>query len=367
MACIHGNEPAGVEAVSRVMAHLEGERVAIRGRLIAITGNLIAVRVGARFVDGDLNRCWTPEKVGSLRAGMRSPGPVSEDGEQLELLQILQEELDQATGRLYFLDLHTSSAEGPPFLTVGDTLYNRRFARGFPLPLILGLEEQVDGALLEYLNNLGFTTLGVEGGQHESSDSVDRLEAVLWLALVRAESIGAGDAPDLPPRRRVLEEARGGIPGVIEVRRRHAITPEDQFRMEPGFENFQPVVKGELLARDQHGLVLAPEGGRILLPLYQGKGNDGFFIAREVPRAWLGVSSLLRRLRLGALLRFLPGVRRAPHHREVLIVNTRVARWFSLEVFHLFGFRKLRRAGAELIVSRRRFDIRAPASIGSIC
>mgnify|MGYP000107882312 CR=1 FL=1 len=74
----------------------------------------------------------------------------------------------RARGPIHFVDLHTSSAPGPPFLTVGDTLRNRRFSRGFPLPLLLGLEEQVDGSLLEYLNNHGFVTLGVEAGEHEA-------------------------------------------------------------------------------------------------------------------------------------------------------------------------------------------------------
>jgi succinylglutamate desuccinylase len=291
---------------------------------------------------------------------------LAEDREQRALLDVLQGELDASTGPYYFLDLHTSSAEGPPFLTVGDTLYNRRFARGFPLPLILGLEEQVDGALLEYLNNRGFTTLGVEAGQHDSDSSADRLEAVLWIALGRAGIVRAEDAPDLPARVEQLRLASRGIPGVIEVRRRHAITPEDRFVMEPGFGNFDRVKKRQLLARDQHGLILAPENGRILLPLYQGKGNDGYFIAAEVRAFWLAVSSLLRRIRLGTLLRLLPGVRRGRGEPEVLLVNTRVARWFTLEIFHLFGFRKLRRAGEELVVSRRRFDLHPPPSIDSI-
>jgi succinylglutamate desuccinylase len=368
-ACIHGNEPAGIEAAARVLAHLDQQRTSVRGRLVIVTGNLPALQARARFVDQDLNRCWTPQKVNGLRAGVHGEEAPAEDHEQRELIQVLEQELESAAGPLYFLDLHTSSAEGPPFLTVGDTLYNRRFASNFPLPLILGLEEQVDGALLEYLNNLGFVTLGVEAGQHDSAESTLRLESVLWLALVHAGLIAEGDAPDLSEGRRTLREASRGVPRVIEVRSRHAITPVDQFRMEPGFSNFHPVRKGELLARDEHGLVLAPESGRVLLPLYQGKGNDGFFIAREVRGFWLKLSFLLRQLRLGALLRFLPGVRRERRRPEVLFVDTRIARFYTLEVFHLFGFRKLRRSGSELIMSRRRFDLRppAPGTMREIC
>jgi len=48
---------------------------------------------------------------------------------------------------------------------------------------------------------------------------------------------------------------------------------------------------------------------------------------------------------------------------EVLVVNTRVARWRSLDIFHLFGYRKLRRTGSELRVSRRRFDCHPPNEV----
>ena len=366
MAAIHGNEPAGLEAVMRVVSRLERERPGIRGALVALAGNLAALREQTRFVDEDLNRRWTPEQVASLRAGAGATPPVVEDREQLDLLDALQEAVQSATGTLYFLDLHTSSAEGPPFLTVGDTLYNRRFASGFPLPLILGLEEQVDGALLEYLNNFGLVTLGVEAGHHESGSSIDRLEAVLWLALLRAGLLRAEALPDLAGSLSLLEEAGRGIPRLLEVRRRHAISPEDRFRMEPGYDNFHPVTQGQLLARDEHGHVLAPESGRLLLPLYQGKGDDGFFIAREVRPFWLGLSSLLRRLRLGALLRLLPGVRRHASCRELLAVNTRIARWLALETFHLFGYRKRRHGEGELLLSRRRFDLAPPSSIESV-
>jgi len=232
--------------------------------------------------------------------------------------------------------------------------------------MILGLEEQVDGALLEYLNNLGLVTLGVEAGHHDSDSSVDRLEAVLWLALLHSGLLRPEALPDADECRSRLERGAGAVPRVLEVRRRHAISPEDGFRMEPGYGNFHPVTKGQLLARDEHGLVLAPESGRLLLPLYQGQGSDGFFIAREVRAFWLGLSSLLRRLRLGLLLRLLPGVRRHSARREVLVVNTRIARWLALETLHLFGYRKLRHAGGELLVGRRRFDLAPPASIDSV-
>ena len=126
--------------------------------------------------------------------------------------------------------------------------------------------------------------------------------------------------------------------------------------MEPGFANLQKISEGQLLARDRTGAIRSTERGLILLPLYQDQGNDGFFWCREVRRLWLSVSALFRRLRLGSMMHLLPGVKKDPDQPETLVINTRIARFYPLELFHLMGFRKRRQVGATLVVSRRPFD-----------
>jgi succinylglutamate desuccinylase len=362
-AGIHGNENAGVRAAERVVARLAREKPQTKGRFVCVAGNLAALRERRRFIDLDLNRQWTPEKVSPLIDEPVDESQPAEHAEQRALIDVIGAEVRSARGRVFFLDMHTSSADGPPFMTVGDTLLNREFSSKFPLPAILGLEEQVDGSLLEFLNNYGLVTLGIEGGQHDSEKSVDRLEAVLWTALVATGFLAAPAVPDLGRQRSLLAAESKGIPRVIEVRHRHAVDTANNFRMEPGFVNFQTVRKGQLLARDSHGDVLCPEDGLILLPLYQGQGDDGYFVGRAVRPFWLTVSSVLRRLRLGRGIRWLPGVRRYHGQPGVLSVNTNVARIYPLDVFHLFGFRKLRREGVYLIVSRRKHDLARPPRI----
>ncbi|HXV76548.1 MAG TPA: hypothetical protein VD788_09530, partial [Candidatus Polarisedimenticolaceae bacterium] len=204
--------------------------------------------------------------------------------------------------------------------------------------------------------------LGIEAGQHDAPGSVDRSEAILWIALVAAGAIDARATPDINRHRRFLREQSRGIPRVIEVRHRHALRATDGFRMGAGFRNFAPIRKGQVMAQDNHGAVLAVEDGLVLLPLYQGKGSDGFFIAREVRPVWLVLSALLRRLRLDRLMRLLPGVRRSSG-ADVLVADTRIARFYPLEIFHLMGFRKVRRDGDYLVVARRKYDDRRPARI----
>jgi succinylglutamate desuccinylase len=359
MTGIHGNEPAGPRAAQRVLERLERKGIEIRGHFIAFAGNLKALAEKTRFLSRDLNRQWTAEKVAALESRAVDH---AEAEEQRELLAVLREQLEDIEGPVYFLDLHTTSAASPPFVTVGDTLRNRGFARSFPLPLILGLEEQVDGALLEYLGGFGLITMGAEAGQHDCDGSVDRAEALLWCALRRTGMLPS-DAADVRAYSEVLQEASRGVPPVVEVRYRHAITDEDEFEMLPGFDNFVAVEKGQIVAHDRNGPVQAREDGLMLLPLYQGKGEDGFFIARPVRMFWLRLSGLVRRLRLHAFLHWLPGVYRSGDPRFELTVDTQVARWFALDILHLFGYRKQRMVRDMLVVTRRAFDLGGPKSI----
>jgi succinylglutamate desuccinylase len=363
LAGIHGNEPAGLIAAQRVLESLTSRGTALTGTLSVLVGNRDALRRGRRFLQRDLNRQWTAERVAAL-LDTDGASVADEDREQLELLAALEGEIAGAGTRpIHFIDLHTSSADGPPFLTIGDTVRNRRFARRLPLPLLLGLEEQVDGSLLEYLNDRGLVTLGVEAGQHDRPSSAQCHEAVLWLALIAAGVVQAQDVPDIDARRALLEEAARDVPRVMEVRYRHPLAVGDDFRMVPGFRNFQPVTRGEAVAQDGRGDVSVKQDGLMLLPLYQGLGDDGFFIARRVRPLWLRLSTLMRRLHLDRVVAWLPGVRVHRTRRDVLVIDTRVARLYPLEVFHLCGYRKIRQHGSVLLVSRRRFDLVAPARI----
>ncbi len=351
---IHGNEPSGVLAARAVLEKLAKGIPAFRGEFVALAGNLSALAQERRFVERDLNRQWIPERIEALRSGRIGEANGPEDVEQRELLAAMEEALTRHPGGAFFLDLHTSSAFGPPFLTIGDTLQNRAFALKIPIPVVLGLEEQIDGPLLEYINNLGHVTIGVEGGQHKAPEAKENLEAVLWHALVAAGNLAASSVPEGRSHRERLEKASLGIPRVLETHHRHSIAPEDGFRMSPGYRNLSPVVHGEIVAHDRSGPLRTREPGWLLLPLYQSLGSDGFFLAREVGSLDLKLSYGLRRLGLQRVAHWLPGVRRHPRYDGVLMVNTRVARLYPEELFHLLGFRKRRMQGDWLIVSRRR-------------
>jgi hypothetical protein len=357
---IHGNEPAGVLAAYRVLPRLQERSADLCGEIVLLRGNTRALERKVRYIDADLNRQWTADDAQLRESAKGDLAEISELLEQRELLVVLREAVSRARGDVYFLDLHTTSAPGKPFATVGDTLRNRRFALSFPVTIVLGLEEQIDGTLLEYLNNLGAITMGLEAGQHVADTSVDHHEAVIWNATVATGNFRREYLPEFDQCRSVLKRAGGGR-RVVEVRHRHAILPEDDFQMEPGFRNFQPVRRGQVLARDRTGEITARETGLILLPLYQKLGDDGFFLGREVKKFWLNLSALLRKLKVGDYIHLLPGVRRDPLNEDFLIINTRIARILPLQIFHLLGLRRRRWIHKYLVVSRRSHDLAGPA------
>ncbi len=356
---MHGNEPAGVLALQQALQALRSANVPFRGTLVGFSGNRAALARGCRHIDEDFNRAWSQERVLGLRDSLPSPDATSEEREQRELLAALDVQLAKRRGPVVCLDLHTTSAAGTPFVVIGDTLLNRRFGFSLRAPVVLGLEERLDSTILNYLGEEGHVAVGFEGGQHDSPSAMAIHMAAIRTILATAGCIRAEDLP-LPEEGREASDAEAdGVPRVVEVRYHHVIREGDDFVMEPGFANFQPVGRGQILARDRGGPIRAGESGHILMPLYQGQGTDGFFLVRRVRPFWLRVAKWLRRLRIERLLPALPGVRRYPDKPATLVVDPRIARWFVLELFHLLGFRKRQSREGKLIVSRRSHEPRA--------
>lgn len=353
---VHGNEPAGVLGLDRIFQRLETAGLQdVCGRMVGLVGNRQALARNRRFLKHDLNRFWSPERCARLR---RRSGPLEAEAEELrDLDKHLERLLAESEGQpVYFLDLHTTSGQGPAFANLDDTLPNREFALNFPVPLVVGIEEELAGTLTGYLFERGAMTLGFESGQHEDAHSVDLAEAAIWIALEASGILPRGSRAEVAEARRALDENRGGIPHVVEIRHRHGVQTGDGFKMRPGYRNFQNVRKGEVLAADNRGEMTSAESAMILMPLYQEQGEDGFFLVRRVHPFWLKLSAVVRQWHLERYLHLLPGV--VPHAEEEgrFTVDRRYARWLALEIFHLLGFRRRGVAGPYLLMGRRPYD-----------
>tara|TARA_R110002074_G_scaffold192287_2_gene358094 strand:+ start:2489 stop:3619 length:1131 start_codon:yes stop_codon:yes gene_type:complete len=345
-AGIHGNEKAGVIAMEKIMKKINEENIAFRGNFYAIKGNLEALKSNKRFEDVDLNRIWTRSKIHKLE---HAKSKFSEIEEQKSIYALIKDILVYNKGPFYFLDLHTTSSDTKPFITISDSLNNRRFTAKFNLPVILGIEEYLDGPLLTYLNEFGHISLGFEAGQHDDQQSIINCESFIWLALVKSGCIKLRTLKNYQDYKAILKLEEPS--NFYHIKYKYEIGKDEIFQMVKGFVNFQPIIKEELLASSNGNKIYAEKDGILFMPLYQDKGDDGFFIISKVSRFWLILSRIVRILGLYQILRLLPGVKKASHY--TLRVNPKMARFLTTKIFHLFGYRKRVKKGKRLYFTKR--------------
>ncbi|SDE88568.1 hypothetical protein SAMN05421636_108182 [Pricia antarctica] len=68
----------------------------------------------------------------------------------------------------------------------------------------------------------------------------------------------------------------------FEIIHRQSLEEYDQFGMQPGYNNFQSIKKGEFSAIQNGANIRSVWDAFIFMPLYQSQGNDGFFVVEEV-------------------------------------------------------------------------------------
>ena len=301
IGAIHGNEPAGVHALRMLFDMLQKEPLRnpafkFSGRLVGLIGNIQALERGQRFIKKDLNRQITTENIDTWRGNLlqevyektpqwirnaQGQTPVFEDLELIELIQTIENEIvSYQPKRLVVLDLHTTSADGGIFSIVPDAPESLALAETLHAPVVKGLIGATGGSTLHYFTekNMGLPTVAVafESGKHDDLYSTRR--AVAWLVHV-LRSIGAISQYDVENRHEIiLKNYSRDLPKTVQFLDSHPITAMDEFKMFGNFRNFQPVRKGEILAKDRNGFIVAPQDCRVLMPLYQAQGSDGFFL-----------------------------------------------------------------------------------------
>jgi succinylglutamate desuccinylase len=353
---IHGNEPAGVLALEEVFSKIyNGEATLECGTLIAIRGNLPALARKQRFLKHDLNRLWGRNRL--QEALEKPPEECSPEERELAVLyKGVHEILVQHSPPFYFIDLHTTSSRTLPFITINDSIINRRFSELFPVPVILGIEEYLDGPLLSYINELGYMALGFESGQHDDPQAVSNAVDFIWLALSFSGAVSI--LPQQKEHFNRLRKAALGDHHFYEIFYRHKLPEVHSFEMEEGFWSFQALPKGTLLATEEGLPVEMEKKGILFMPLYQKQGEEGFFLIRRTPRWALKLSSRLRKWNFHRALSWFPGVSWADQEKDRLVVNLHVARFLSKPFFHLLGYRSRQKDRAHLILSNREHKAR---------
>lgn len=281
LAGMHGNEPAGVEAASNIFELLDGVEPSIRGTLIAVRANVRALERGVRYIDEDMNRLWFSSIIEQVRQTPAEQIDSSERAEMKQLLSVLEAIKAQSEEPVILADVHTFSAEGWMFSITSSEPRQRKVLSNMHVPMVFGIEESLRGTALRYYEDQGFISFGLEGGQHVNELTEYNITAALVLLLQTAGCIEKRYVSEIEEYESHLRSHTRHLPVEAELMYQHIIEPEDTFEMRPGYKNFQPIKKGEWLANDQDGKIMARCDGYILMPLYQSQGNDGFFIIRE--------------------------------------------------------------------------------------
>ncbi|MFT7591376.1 MAG: hypothetical protein ACI9UJ_001299 [bacterium] len=276
---VHGNETAGLGALNTVFRQLELSGEKFKGRAVGIIGNMEATRLNQRYIYKDMNRIWNRDTLDDLHYG-RLDTRHTEYEELEEVYREVKSILDSASGKVYVIDLHTTSSPTIPFIVTNKSDLNVNFTNAFPMPIISGLTGFLDGTLLSYINELGHIGLAYEAGQHKSSQSLVKHESFIWLCLHET-----GLCPDLDPafikkHYEILEEELVTRNNHFKIISRYKIKPDEQFKMNHGYTNFQKIQEGEELANNENGPICSPYDGYIFMPLYQPQGEDGFFIIK---------------------------------------------------------------------------------------
>ena len=194
---------------------------------------------------------------------------------------------EETEGPVNLIDFHSFSGAGEPFAISPSNDHEMILLRDLPMPTVYGLDDMVHGTLAHHVQLRGHRAIGFEGGQKGDPLTVRHMEAFLWDELVLSGCLGEQAIPEASRLIWRSLHARLRLPKAIRVSYRHRIEPGTGFFMEPGFRSFQTVRKGDRLARDLNGPIYCSSDGFLLMPLYQGQGEDGFFIGHVEPSGLL--------------------------------------------------------------------------------
>jgi succinylglutamate desuccinylase len=274
---IHGNETSGKQALENIFNHLEQNSIEINGNIIGIQGNLQAIEKKERFVDEDLNRIWSQKNINSL---LKTENNIISEYTELKKIHSIIETIIQKKKKnnLVIVDLHNTSSPNGLF-TIVNNKKEEKIASFMKIPCITKLFTKVRGSLVQYYNYKGITSLVFEGGAIGDPASIHNHESGIYRMLEKMKFITIQNIPkNILEKEKKIELFSKRKFQKYEVKYIHKINPTDNFIMKVDINNFQKIKKNETIGFDKNGEIKSPINGKILMPLYQSKGSEGFYI-----------------------------------------------------------------------------------------
>ena len=193
VAGLHGNEQAGIEAFNRVFCKLQEHKIEVRGQVLGLLGNKKAISVNQRYIDYDLNRAWTDEKIQLIHRP--TDFQRSEDSELVELKQAIDKFYDQEGELKILIDLHATSSENGNFIVIPEDEFTHPVVKSLHQPIVVNLDRYVKGTMLSHYHKQDIVSFAFEGGLIGSPKALELHEAGIWEILKAGGAIEYHDQP----------------------------------------------------------------------------------------------------------------------------------------------------------------------------
>lgn len=263
MAITHGDEPAGMAALTFLARHF-AETPLPRGELWLIQGNIAAQRLGLRCVTHDMNRIFLEEGD----PGLAAIDPRSADAQRAQVLKPVLASLD------YLLDLHNTTRPSSPFsLCMAETPMHATLAAGMPVDFYAaGFQGHIRGTTADWVDAHGGIGIAVECG-YQHDPHVDAIATTCAKSFLGHLGIGAFAKDVTRVSRR------------LSIIAHECIADRATFAYAREFVNFDGIAAGELIATDVQREYRAPMEERlaIVFPVSiksarEGSNKDAYFL-----------------------------------------------------------------------------------------
>ncbi len=283
IAGLHGNEPTGVRALEDLMEIIRPYEDQVNGSLLALKGNIEALKLNKRYIDEDMNRLWRTSILDKIRRTKRENLLSNERKMIKDLLDIMDPLIlnHDRPDKIILADLHTFSGQRGMFTITKRDEDHIKLLSQLRMPLIYGIEHTLHGTTMDFADEWNHIGFAFESGSHGTEESHKNAVAGMLVLLVSSGYLSASTILDYSQYYDFLMEQVAHLPKHVKFIYKHIIEEGDDFKMRPGFRNFDRVEVGDWLANDNSGKIKAQARGYLLMPLYQEQGNDGFFVVED--------------------------------------------------------------------------------------
>ncbi len=244
MGGLHGDEPMGVEIISKLKDKLADTPIE-SGNLTLIIGNPKAVEAKIRPIDKDMNRMFGTEL---------QPTPGSYEEQRIQEIKSILNQSD------ILLDIHSTSSPAKPFIYCELTPAHLTAINSIDIPYIVSPDPkfrppEFNSAADNYIDNQGGIGITYETGQRTDISNFNQIyKNVINFLTAQKLFPGQPTKPSTEPKHIIINQ--------------HLLGSKD-FQFSKQFKNFDEIKTGELIATSNKEKITAQSNKIIIFPKTQ--------------------------------------------------------------------------------------------------